>query len=361
MPADDDTMSYQWMIEGRNKRSITLQLSDPRGRELVLRLAKWADVLVENFRPGVMERWGLGYDALSAANPRLVYVRISGFGQTGPYRDRPGLDFVGAGFAGLTYVTGSPDRPPSTPGYPLCDYMAGAFGAIGALEALRRRDAPGGTGSGEVIDVGLYEPVLRFATPWLSIFDREGVVRERDGSAPRPDDRAPQGIWGYSYETAEGRWVTLLPVSRRDEVQRRLLDAIGRRDLVDDPRLVSAADRDSNYKVLDTAVREWCAANDVDTIITALDAVGVPCGAVNSAADICADPHIRERNLVTVPDHRGLPLLMQGVVPRVGFAAGPGEVRWAGEPLGASNADVYQGLLGISQEELDELAGAGVI
>ena len=134
MPADDD-VSYQWKVEAWNKRSITLQLSNPRGRKLLLRLAAWADVLVENFRPGVMERWGLGVDVLHGVNPRLVVVRVSGFGQTGPYRERAGLDFVGAGFAGLTFVTGAPDRPPTTPGFPLCDYMAGAFGTIGALEA----------------------------------------------------------------------------------------------------------------------------------------------------------------------------------------------------------------------------------
>ncbi len=360
MPADaGDDLSYQWKVEARNKRSITLQLSSPAGREILLRLAAWADVLVENFRPGVMERWGLALGDLHAANPRLVVVRVSGFGQTGPYRQRAGLDFVGAGFAGLTYVTGAPDRPPTAPGYPLCDYMAGVFGALGALEALRRRDAPGGTGKGELVDVALYEPVLRFSTPWLSIFEREGVVRGRDGSSPRPDDQLPHGIWGYSYETAEGRWVSLLPLSRDDTRQRQLWGAIGRPELVDDPRFLTYADRERNYKALDAVLRSWCAANDLATIVAVFDDLGLACGPINSAADICADPHVRERNLVTVPDHRGEPLLMQRAVPRVGDD--PGTVRWAGEPLGASNDAVYRDLLGLTDEEIAELSAQGTI
>jgi crotonobetainyl-CoA:carnitine CoA-transferase CaiB-like acyl-CoA transferase len=360
MPADGgDDLSYQWKVEGRNKRSITLQLSNPRGRELLQRLVPWADVLVENFRPGVMERWGLGPDDLHAANQRLVIVRVSGFGQTGPYRERAGLDFVGAGFAGLTYATGAPDRPPTTPGYPLCDYMAGAFGAMGALEALRRRDCSGGTGKGEVVDIALYEPVLRFSTPWLSIFDREGFVRVRDGSSPRPDDQLPQGMWGYSYETADGHWVSLLPSSRDDNRQRRLLVAIGRPELADDPRFATSTDRERNYKALDEVVRVWCARHDRATITAVFDEMGLACGPINSVADICADPHVQERNLVMVPDHRGEPLLMQRAVPRVGDDAGT--VRWAGEPLGASNEEVYRGLLGLTDEEIGELEAAGVI
>ncbi len=325
----------------------------------MLRLVTWADVLVENFRPGVMERWGLGWDDLHDVNPRLVLVRVSGFGQTGPYRERAGLDFVGAAFAGLTYVTGAPDRPPTTPGYPLCDYMAGAFGTIGALEALRRRDAPGGTGTGELVDVALYEPLLRFSTPWLSIFDREGIVRHRDGSSPRPDDQLPQGIWGYSYETADGRWVSLLPTSRDDDRQRRIFVAIGRPDLVDDPRFATVADRERNYKALDEAVRSWCSANDMATIVSVCETMGLACGPINSVADICADAHVRERNLITVPDHRGEPLLMQRAGPRLGDD--PGTIRWAGEGLGASNAAVYRDLLGLTEGEIDELAAQAVI
>jgi crotonobetainyl-CoA:carnitine CoA-transferase CaiB-like acyl-CoA transferase len=355
----DPGMPYAWQVEGRNKRSITLEITDPRGRELLQRLAGWADVLVENFKPGAMSRWGLGYADLALINPRLVYVSVSGYGQTGPYRARPGLDFVGSGFAGLTFVTGSPDRPPALPGYALTDYMAGTFGALGALEAVRRRDAPGGTGRGDHVDVALYEPALRFSTPWLQYFQREGVLRVREGSTPRPDDEQPVAHWGYTYGTADGRWVSMLPIFVSDEAQHRLWQAIGRADLISDPRLRTAGDRERHYKLLDAAVRDWCASRDAAAVLAAAGVAGLPCGPVNSVADILEDPHMQERSLREVADHRGRPLVMPEVVPRL--AGSPGQIRWAGEDLGASNDEVYLGLLGLDPEEYWQLTAAGVI
>jgi crotonobetainyl-CoA:carnitine CoA-transferase CaiB-like acyl-CoA transferase len=355
----DPGMPYAWQVEGRNKRSITLEITDARGRELLLRLVKWADVLVENFKPGSMQRWGLGYEDLISVNPRLVYVSVSGYGQTGPYRTKPGLDFVGSGFAGLTFVTGAPDRPPTLPGYAITDYMAATFGALGALEAVRRRDTPGGTGRGEHVDVALYEPALRFSTPWLQYFQRDGVLRVREGAGPRPDDERPVVHWGYTYGTADGRWVSMLPVFVSDETQHRLWQVIGRADLVSDPRFRTAEDREGHYKLLDAALREWCAANDAAAITAAAEAAMIPCGPVNSVADILTDPHMQERSLRSVEDHRGQSLVMQEVVPRL--AGSPGEIRWAGEDLGASNDEIYLGMLGLDRAEYKQLVASGVI
>ncbi len=357
--AGDPGMNYGWLVEGRNKRSITLDFKQPRGRELLFRLIEWADILVENFKPGTMERAGLGYEDLKQLNPGLVYVSLSGYGQTGPYRERPGLDFVGSGFAGLTFVTGAPDRPPTLPGYALTDYMSAAFAAMGALEAIRRRDGRGGTGKGDHVDVALYEPALRFSTPWLQYYQREGVMRVREGGMPRPDDEQPVVFWGYTYETGDGRWVSLLPVIVDDARQRRLWDLIGRPDLADDPRLVTGADRERHYRLLDAPVREWCASRDAASIVQAFEAAGIPCGPVNDIADVLDDPHMQARSLRMIPDRRGDPIVMQDVVPKL--TENPGEIRWLGEELGASNDDVYVGLLGLDPAELDELRAEGVI
>lgn len=355
----DPGMSYEWQIESRNKRSITLRLDTPRGAELLRRLIIWADVLVENFRPGLMDRWGLGYKPVAEINPRLVYVSISGYGATGPYRDRLGFDYVASAFGGLTYTNGFPDRPPVTTGYPVADLLAGTFGALGVLEAIRRRDGRGGTGRGDWIDLALYEPILRFSTPWLALHGREGTVRERESTMPRPDDRLPLTIWGYVYEAADGRFVALVPIQHDEAAQRRLWTTIGRPELGEDARFATRAGCRVNYKAVDAALREWCAVTDQAAVIAALAAADIPCGPVNSVADLAVDPHVRERNLVTVPDHRGDPITMQGVVPRL--AGRPGEVRWAGEELGASNREVYCGLLGLSEAEYADLAEAGIV
>ena len=229
----DEGMSYEFQIEGRNKRSITLDYSRPEGAELFHKLVRWADILVENFTPGTMEKWGLGYEALSEINPRLVYVAISGFGRTGPYSQRPGFDFVASAFGGLMYSTGLSDGPPTTTGYAMADMATPAFAALGAVEAVRRRDAPGGTGRGELVDLGLYESILRMATPFLAVYARERRNRERESSRPRHDGKPAMATWGYTFKTLDERWIVMMPPL--NDTQRALYSELIGQELPQEP------------------------------------------------------------------------------------------------------------------------------
>jgi crotonobetainyl-CoA:carnitine CoA-transferase CaiB-like acyl-CoA transferase len=347
-------MSRRWQVDGRNKRSVELDIRTPEGRDIVRRLAQWADVLIENMRPGILDRYGLGYRQLHEVNPRLVYVSSTGFGQTGPLRDRPGYDFTGGAFGGLTYSTGFPDRPPVLPGVAVVDHCTGLFALIGALEALRRRDAPGGTGTGDWIDVGLYEPMLRMAGDSLANAALDGVVLERSGSVPMGD--VADNPHAFAYETVDGHFVSVYSIT--DEQFARF------RALLADPVLDGAehwtiADRARHAITIDRAVRAWTARHDRATVLHLLTEADVPHSVINSAADILADPHVAARgNLVTVDDFQGNPLPMQGVVPRLHHR--PGSVRWSGEPLGASTRQVLSELLGMSAEDIDKLVAAGV-
>ncbi|MGE0386698.1 MAG: CaiB/BaiF CoA transferase family protein [Gammaproteobacteria bacterium] len=349
-------LCYRWQVDARNKRCITLDIRKPEGQALYRRLAAWADVLIENNRPGAMERLGLGYEQLRAVNPRLVYVRVSGFGDTGPYRDRPGYDFTGAAFGGLTAVTGYPDRPPVLPGFPVLDYSAGMFAAIGALEALRRRDAPGGSGAGEYVDLALYEPVLRISQHALQLYATEGIVQAREGGMP-VGDKPPQTTHGWTYETRDGHYISAFPVSV--EQFQQLARLLG------DPVLLAPGaelmeNRTAISPYMDRVLRPWIRARDRDEVLAALVAADVACAPVNDARDLYQDPHIRARgNIVETMNTRGEPLAMPGVIPR--FAGRPGTVRWTGEDIGASNEAVFQGLLGLPDDEYRRLIESQVI
>jgi len=357
-PANVRGMSYEWQIESRNKRSTTLDVANPKGYELLMELVSWADVVVQNFRLDTAEKLGLSYEALRAVNPRLVYVSVSAFGATGPYRDRIAFDYVACAFGGLTYTTGDADGP-ATPGFAVADYMAGVFGALGALEAIRRRDGVGGTGTGEWVDVGLYEPILRFSTPWLTAFTRDGLLRERDGVRQLGDREAPPLVWGDTFRTADGHWIAMLPIQHTERLQQRLFEAMDRPELLEDARFRDRAARLEHLDALSDVVRQWCATQSRAEILAKLGQAGTACSPVNSAQDLCSDPQVLERNLVTVPDHRGQPLTMQGVVPRL--VGRPGEVRWTGEELGASNDAVFLDLLGLPKEDYLALIADGVI
>jgi len=343
-----------WPVEGRNKRSITLDMRLPEGQELLLRLVDWADVFVENFKPGTVDRWGLDYATLSKRNPRLVYVSVSGFGQTGPNSARPGYDHVGAAFGGLWYQTGFPDRPPVLPGMPIADYLTGTFAAVGALEALRRRDGPGGTGRGEWVELGLYEPIMRISGSNFIKHSLTGDINERVGSMP-VDDEPPRGLMnGVAYHTADGRLMNMLPLqpAQWDRLKRIIPE-------IDRPEFNNEA-LQRNLRLPDPIIRAWIAERSYDELAEIFTAADLTFSPLNSTLDLLEDPHVAARgNIVEAEDCKGRTVRMQGVVPHL--VSQPGEVRWAGEVLGASNLEVYRDLLGLGEEELAGLRDRGVI
>jgi formyl-CoA transferase len=340
-----------WLQEGRNKRCVTLDLRQPEGQDLLARLAAQCDVLIESFRPGTMEAWNLGPERLCEENPRLVYLRMSGYGQTGPYRERGAFDRVAAAFSGVTYATGDPDRPPIRSGYALADYMSAAYNAFAVAMVLYHRDAQG-DGRGQVIDLALYEPLLRASEASAVVFDRFGVVRERTGN--RHAAAIPSGL----YEASDGAWVTLFAAP--DHLFERLARAIGRPELARDPRYANAGARRKHADELESEIGDWMAEHAASEILERLLAVQVPVSRVNSIADVFADPHVAAReNLVPVPDGEGGQVRMVGVLPKLSRT--PGRIRHAGPPLGADNRDVYRELLGLGPEELAILRERGII
>jgi succinyl-CoA:(S)-malate CoA-transferase subunit B len=344
-----DGLSYWWLVESRNKKSITCNLRTPEGQALIRRLAAGSDVLAENFRPGTMERWDLGWEDLRAVNPGLVMVRISAFGQTGPYRERPGFGRIAAAMSGISYLSGYPDRPPVTPGTPtIPDYLAGAMGAFGALVALEHRRH---TGDGQVVDVGLYEPMLRMLDELVPVYGATGYVRERIGSATEyvvPHDH---------YRARDGGWVAI--ACTNDRMFERLAAAMGRPGLA--AEYPTMATRLAARARLDGIVQDWVGAADAREILARLDAAEVPCGPVASVRDLFEDPHVRARdNIVRVPSPLGGVLSMVGVVPRL--TASPGAVEHAGPvAAGTHNEEVYCGRLGLSRDDLRALADKGIV
>jgi formyl-CoA transferase len=340
-----------WAQEGRNKRCITLNLRVAEGQAHLARLAAQADVLIESFRPGTMEKWNLGPDRLCEENPRLIYLRVSGYGQTGPYRERGSFDRVATAFSGVTYASGEEDGPPMRSGFALADYMGAAYNAFAVAMALYER-ASGGEGLGQVIDLALYEPMLRSSEASAVVFDRYGVTRERTGN------RHPAAVPGGVYQSADGRWISLFAAP--DHIFRRLAAAMGRAELADDPRFAAADGRRVNAEQLETIVSDWVAGHSAAESLDMLLAGDVPSGPVNSIRDLFEDPHAAAReNFVQVEDHWGEPLRMVGVIPKLSRT--PGEIRHAGRPLGADNYEVYAGWLGLSGEEVDRLRESGIL
>jgi len=351
-----DDYSLFWAVEGRNRRSITLDLRRPRGQELLKRLVAIADVVVENFQPGTLEGWGLGYEALAAVNPGIVLARASVYGQDGPYRDRPGLDRNGIALGGLLYVTGYPDRPPVRPGVVVADYLTGLFAAFAVVSALHERDrvarATGGPPRGQWIDLALYESILRIMEHTFAAYDRLGLVREREGNRLR--NSAPLDNW----ETADGKWLCI--VAAGDGLFPRLCRAMGREDLLADPRFRTMALRAEHGEAINAIVAAWVREHTAAELQALLERHEVPFGFAYSAADVFADPHIAARGaLATVDDPTIGPLRMQGVYPR--FSRTPGRIRRGAPRLGEHNEEIYQGLLGLSADDLAALRADGVI
>jgi crotonobetainyl-CoA:carnitine CoA-transferase CaiB-like acyl-CoA transferase len=342
-------LSYWWLVESRNKKSITCNLREPDGQALVKRLARDTDVLAENFRPGTLERWNLGWDELRQANPRLVMVRISAFGQTGPYRERPGFGRIAAAMGGLSYLSGYPDRPPVTPGTPtIPDYLAGALGALGALLALERRRR---SGEGQVVDLGLYEPMLRMLDELIPVHAATGYVRERIGSGTE------YVVPHNHYRAHDGRWLAI--ACTNDRMFERLAAAMARPELAAEfPTMASRLERRAD---LDAIVQTWVGSAEARDVLARLHAAEVPCGPVTSARDLFGDPHVRARNnIVEMPNPLGGVLAMVGIVPRL--TESPGRVEAVGPvEVGAHNEEIYCGRLGLTRDELHALAARGVV
>jgi crotonobetainyl-CoA:carnitine CoA-transferase CaiB-like acyl-CoA transferase len=345
-----DDYSLWWAVEGRNKKSITLDLRKARGQELFRQLVGKADVVVENFQPGTLEDWGIGYDALSQVNPNLILTRASVYGQSGPYRDRPGLDRNGIGFGGLLYLTGYPDQPPVRPGVIISDYLTGVFNALAIMIALYHRDVHGGRG--QTVDLALYESIFRVLEHTVAAHDRLGIVREREGNRLR--NSAPLDNW----LTKDGQYICI--VAAGDGLFPRLARAIGREDLLQDPRFSSLAKRAENGPAINGIMADWCRARTATEIEAIMVQAAVPVTRAFSIADIAADPHYAAReDIVTVDDPTIGPTRMQSVYPR--FSETPGRVQRGAPKLGEHNAEIYEGLLGLTAAEIDRLRAEKII
>lgn len=334
--------SLWWHVQSRNKKSITLDLRQAAGQAVVRRLARASDIVIENFRPGALERWNLGWDVLSKENPKLILVRISGYGQTGPYRERPGFAAIAEAFGGLRYVTGFPDRPPVRPNLSIGDTLASLHGVIGALLALHHLK---NGGQGQVIDVALYESVFNVMESLLPEYDAQGVVRERSGSTL--PGIAPSNL----YPCRDGRYVLI--AGNADSLYHRLMTAVGREDLRDDPGLARNDGRAARMEEIDTAIAAWTVEHTQEAVLAAMEQAEVPAGQIFSAADIAADPHYAARGMIEqIVAGDGEPLKVPGIVPKL--SATPGAIRSAAPKLG-EHTDEILGALGYSAAEIAEL------
>ncbi len=323
--------SVWWEVQSRNKRSVCLDLRTPEGQDVVRRLAAEADVLIENFKPGTMEGWGLGWEALHDLNPRLIMLRLSGYGQTGPYAHKPGFGILGEAMGGLRHLTGEPGRVPVRTGVSIGDSIAALHGVIGVLLALYHRDARGG--QGQMIDVALYESVFNLMESLLPEYDAFGVVRERAGSA------LPGIAPSNAYRCADGGYVLI--GGNGDSIFKRLMHAIGRPDLADDPALARNDGRACRSTELDATIEAWTLQRPIDEVIRVLDAAQVPVGKIYTAADIAHDPQYLAREMVVpITDRHGHPLKVPGIVPKLSDT--PGALRHAAPHLGEHTADVLQ-------------------
>ena len=325
-------VSLWWHVQSRNKKSITLDLRQPEGQAIVRRLARECDIVIENFRPGALERWNLGWDTLSRENPNLVLVRISGYGQTGPYRERPGFAAIGEAMGGMRYITGFPDRPPVRPNLSVGDTLASLHGVIGALLALHHVKSGG---PGQVIDVALYESVFNVTESLLPEYDAQGVVRERSGSTL--PGIAPSNL----YPCSDGSYVLI--AGNADALYRRLMSAIGREDLRDDPGLARNDGRAAQMERIDQAIAAWTSRRTQEEVLQAMEKAEVPAGRIYSAADIAADPHYAARGMIQeVLAGDGEPLKVPGVVPKLSKT--PGAIRAPAPKLGEHTDEILRGL-----------------
>ena len=344
-----DGTSLWWYAQARNKKSVTLDLKQPEAQEIVRKLARDADIVIENFRPGAMEKWGLGWNELSGINPRLIMIRLSGFGQTGPYRDRAGFGAIAESMGGLRYVTGHPDRAPVRVGVSIGDSIAALHGVIGALMALHHRNVNGGRG--QYVDVALYEAVFNMMESVLPEYEMFGFVRERSGAS------LPGIVPSNTYLTRDGKYVVI--GANADSIFKRMMNAIGRPDLAGDPSLAHNDGRVARTEEIEKVIGDWVAAHDLDHVLGVLEKADVPSGKIYDIADIARDPHFAAREMIG--SHRlkdGTTLKLPGIVPKLSDT--PGETKWIGPALGEHTAEVLTAL-GYGDEQQRELKKRGVI
>lgn len=341
--------SLWWYLQSRNKKSLALDLKSAEGLALVKQLLGDADVLIENLRPGGLEKLGLGWDVLHALNPRLTLVRISGYGQTGPYRDRPGFGAIGEAMGGIRYTTGNPDSPPARVGVSLGDSLASLHGVIGALMSLLRVKT--GQGDGQVVDVSLAESVFNLMESLVPEYDMLGHVRERSGGA------LPGIAPSNTYPTADGAYVVI--AGNSDPIYKRLMTAIGRIDLAEDEALAHNDGRAAQSGLLDAAITHWTSSLPIERVLDALQAAEVPAGRIYSVADIVADPHYQARGMLLNAElPGGLTVKMPGIVPKLSQT--PGAVNWQGPSLGQHTDEILGGM-GLAEVDIQRLKNAGVV
>ncbi|AJP48274.1 CoA-transferase [Rugosibacter aromaticivorans] len=348
-PTPDGDTSLWWFIQARNKQSVTINLKHPEGLEIIKKLVRETDIVVENFRPGVLEKSGLGWDVLSVINPGLVMVRLSGFGQTGPMAKQPGFGTIGESMGGLRYITGYADRPPVKSGVSLGDSIASLWGALGALMALRHREVNGG--AGQVVDVALYEAVFAMMESMVPEFDVFGFIRERTGNLM-------PGITPSNTHTSKDAKHIIIGANS-DGIFKRLMQAVGRVDLANDPQLANNTGRDARAKEIYGVIDAWVAAHDAETVLRITTAADVPASKIYSVADMCEDPQFLARKMfekAQLPN--GKEFLMPGIVPKL--SATPGVTRWLGPALG-EHTDQVLARLGYSAEMLIRLRNEGAI
>ena len=357
-----DGNSLWWSIQSRNKKSITLNMKDKRAQDIARRLALDADIVIENYRPGVLEKWDLGYEQLKAINPALIMVRLSGYGQTGPMRDAPGFGAIGESMGGIRYVSGHPDRPPVRIGISIGDSIASLHGAMGALMALRHRDVTGGrwngqageackAGQGQMVDVALYEAVFNMMESLVPEYDHAGVVRERTGGA------LPGIVPSNTYTTADGENIVI--AGNGDAIFKRLMSAIGREDMATDPQLANNAGRVPRTQEIDDAIQAWCNSQRIDTALAALQAADVPVSKIYSVRDMMQDPQFLARQMFEQHLFKdGTPVKLPAVTPKLSET--PGGTRWIGPELG-EHTDEVLAALDYSAEQIAALRQDGVL
>ncbi|MGG2396806.1 CaiB/BaiF CoA transferase family protein [Pseudomonas sp. SH1-B] len=342
-----DGTSLWWHVQSRNKRSLTLNLKETEAQDIVRQLVSEADVLVENFRPGTLEGWGLGYDALKAINPKLIMLRISGYGQTGPYRDLPGFGVIGEAMGGLRHLSGYPGQAPVRVGISIGDSLSSLYGVIGVLLALQERAR---SGQGQEIDVALYESVFAMMESLIPEYDAFGYIREPAGSA------LPGITPSNSYPCNDGSYVLI--AGNGDSIYKRLMSLIGRDDLGNDPRLAQNDGRSQHAELIDNAIAEWTAQRGRDEVIEALKGARVPAGYPYTAADIVQDPHYLARQMIEQVQTSAGQLKVPGVLPKLSRT--PGRIGTGGPQLGEHTDDVLAGL-GLSDEQVAGLRERGII